>query len=166
MSDAIPFKKLEEGLQKIQRNVKSLIESAKLLLDNGKVYHSSVFSILAIEELAKAHVLKVAKSEKKDLPFEEWNTITKKPRMHFKKWKVYLGKQNLDPEFSKRHPEVTKDIIDNLMAEFHTNFKNKVLYVDWDKRLNNWYWLPAFFPWEGRKRSVELLNAAVNMLCQ
>ena len=127
MTDAIPFKKLDEGLQKIQRNVKSLIESAKLLLDNEKVYHSSVFSILAIEELAKAHVLKVAKSEKRDLPFKEWNTITKKRGMHFKKWKVYLGKtKNLDPEFSKKHPEVTKDVIDYLIAEFHTSFKNRV----------------------------------------
>jgi hypothetical protein len=47
MSDAIPFEKLEEGLQKIQRNVKLLVDYANLLFDNGKFYHfADIFHVI------------------------------------------------------------------------------------------------------------------------
>ena len=155
MSDAIPFKKLEEGLQKIQRNVKSLLESAKLLLDNGKFYHSAVFSIFAIEELAKAHILEVAKSEKRDLTFKEWDEIIFR-KAHRKKWKVFVAKQGIDPKFLEAHKPVKdnvhsknsinfEDVIGHLIGSYYLDLKNHVLYVDWEKRLHRWFWLPESY---------------------
>ena len=157
MSDTIPFEKLDEGLQKIQRNAKSLIDSAKVLIDNEKFYHSAVFSIFAIEELAKAHVLKVAKTEKRDLTFKEWNEITL-VKAHLKKWKVFVAKQgiDIDPKFLEAHKPAEdnvhskdsinfKDAIGYLIGSYYLDLKNHVLYVDWEKRLHKWYWLPGSY---------------------
>jgi AbiV family abortive infection protein len=159
MSNVIPCESLEKGLQIINRNIKSLIETATLLNQNKKFVHSATFSIFAIEEMAKANLLSANHSQKKDIPYAEWDRIVKgrnRKSAHFEKWKTYLESLAL-----KIHPELTKDETVELLAEYYVRLKNNVLYVFWDKRLNQWYWLPDdYSEAEQEKISAELLNAA------
>ena len=167
-TDSIPFERLEEGLELIQRNVKSLIDSAQVLIDNRKFYHSAVFSIFAIEELAKAHVLEHAKTEKRDLAFKEWNEITLS-KAHRKKWKVFVAKQPIDPKFLEAHAPAKdnvnfknsinfKDVVGDLIGSYFLDLKNHVLYVDWEKRLHKWFWLPGSYAPHFRNIQEESAN--------
>jgi AbiV family abortive infection protein len=168
MSNVIPCEGLEKGLRIIKRNVKSLIETATLLNSNKKFLHSAIFSIFAIEEMAKAHLLSANHSQKKDVPFVEWDRIVKgkhRKSAHFEKMKDYLSKQPVNIEVEKKHkalyPSVTIDDIIELIADYHVRLKLNVLYVNWDRRLSQWYWLPDdYSDAEQEKISARLLDAA------
>lgn len=162
MSDGIPYESLEKGLQIIKINVKSLIETATLLNSNKKFLHSALFSVFALEELAKAHVLKTYYSQKKDVPLAEWDRIVKKGNAHFEKMKIYLRTLPVNIDAVKKYPEISTDDVIELTANYHVRLKLNVLYVNWDRRLSQWYWLPDdYCEAEQEKRSVNLLNAAI-----
>ena len=59
------------------------------------------------------------------------------------------------------HPDLTKDEIIEMIAEYYVRLKNNVLYVNWEKRLNKWYWLPEdYSETEQEKISRDLLYSA------
>ena len=157
--DVIPCENLENGIQITKRNVKSLIETATLLNCNKKYLHSAIFSIFAIEEMAKPHLLSANYSQKKDIPYAEWDRIARgrnRKSPHFEKWKTYMDSLNLNI-----HPDLTKDETIEMIAEYYVRLKNNVLYVNWEKRLNKWYWLPEdHSETEQEKISRDLLYSA------
>lgn len=56
---------------------------------------------------------------------------------------------------------MTLDEIIELIADYHVRLKLNVLYVNWDKRLSKWYWLPDDYSEdEQEKISARLLVAA------
>jgi len=164
MSNYIPQKDLEEGLRIIQKNVESLIDTATLLNSNKKFLHSAIFSILAIEEIAKAQILFAYHRQKNDILLTEWNRITRgKPGRsgHLEKMTSYLRTLPINLEEFKEYPEITAEKMVGLFARYYVRLKVNVLYVNWDKRLNKWYWLPDHYSEDEQKiRSDGLLLAA------
>ena len=84
-----------------------------------------------------------------------------------KKFKNYLQTVPVNPEFEKRHkalyPGFPLSEITELIAKYHTRFKLNVLYVNWDKRLGKWYWLPDDYREKDKEeRAPNLLKAAKN----
>jgi AbiV family abortive infection protein len=103
MSDFIPCESLEMGLQIIKKNVKSLIETATLLNSNKKFLHSAMFSIFAIEEIAKAHFLRTNYTQNNNVAYSEWDKIVR-GNAHYKKWKIYLEALSANADDHKNHP--------------------------------------------------------------
>jgi AbiV family abortive infection protein len=162
MSNCIPQKDLEEGLRIIQRNVASLIDTATLLNNNRKFLHSAIFSILALEEMAKGQLLFEHHRKKIDIPMTEWNRITGR-KGHYEKMIGYLRTLPVNPEAVREHPEITTQEIIELTAEYHVRLKLNVLYVNWDKRLIKWHWVPGEYSEDEQKeRSDQLLLVARN----
>jgi AbiV family abortive infection protein len=158
MSDFIPCEKIEKGLQIIKKNVKSLIETATLLNNNKKFLHSAMFSIFAIEEIAKALVLKANSNQNSNITYAEWNKIVM-GKAHYEKWKIYLEALSSNTDDAKKHP--LQDVINELIVNYHQRLKKNVLYVNWDRRLNQWDWIPDYYSEaEQERKSAELLNAA------
>ena len=163
MSDIIPFESLEKGLQIIKKNVKSLIETAILLNSNRKFLHSAIFSIFAIEEMAKAHLLSANHSQNKDVSIAEWGRIVKgkgRKSGHFEKMKDYLEKLSFSIN-AEKNTNVKMDVIIEMIADYHVRLKLNTFYVNWDKKLSQWYWLPDDYKESEQERiSTNLIDAA------
>jgi AbiV family abortive infection protein len=164
MSCSIPYNELEEGLRIILRNVNSLIDTASLLYNNKEFLHSAIFSITAIEEMAKAHLLKANCNDRKDVPITQWDRITRGTRgrsAHLAKITDFVKALPLGVDDIRKHPGVLADTIIELIARYHVRLKLHVLYVDWDKRLGKWQWFPEqYSEKEQEEVSARLLNAA------
>jgi AbiV family abortive infection protein len=136
--DFIPNEKFEEGMAIMRRNSKSLIETASSLYESRLYFHSAIFSIFAIEEMAKSLVLKENLIKKKNLTYDEWNKVVK-GKAHLSKLRIYFDKLFSNEELKKEYQNSNTDLPIELMELFlghYLRLKNNVLYVNWDKRLN------------------------------
>jgi AbiV family abortive infection protein len=162
MPDHIPQKDLEEGLRIIRRNIESLIDTSTLLNNNRKFLHSTIFSLLALEEMSKGQLLFEHYRKKTDIPMTEWKRITGR-KGHYEKMIRYLETLQVNPEAVREHPEITTREIIELTTEYYVRLKLNVLYVNWDKRLCKWHWIPDNYGEDVQKeRSDQLLVVAKN----
>ncbi len=77
----IPVSKLDEGIKKSMSQVRSLIESSKLLYEKRKFPESINLSILGKEEMTKLRVFRIHKKLNKPITNREWKLL----RSHKKK---------------------------------------------------------------------------------
>ena len=161
--DFIPNEKFEEGIAIMRRNSKSLIETASYLYDTKLYLHSAIFSIFAIEEMAKVLVLKENLIKKKNLTYNEWDKVVK-GKAHLSKLRIYFDKLSSNEEIKKEHPNsniAPATELMELILDYYLRLKNNVLYVNWDKRLNKWEWFPNHYKEiDSEMRSKALLNFA------
>jgi AbiV family abortive infection protein len=161
-TDFIPKERLNEGIGIMRRNAESLIGTASYLYDKKVYLHSAVFSIFAIEEIAKTLVLRENLMAKRNLTYGEWDKIAK-GKAHVKKLRIYFNKlfsnEELKNEYPKNDP-LPNEILE-LLLDYYLRLKNNVLYVNWDRRLNKWEWFPQYYEEnDGELRSKSLLNFA------
>jgi AbiV family abortive infection protein len=135
-SDFIPEKELEKGIELILQNVKSLLDSASSLHENNRFLHSTVFSIFAMEELGKLELLKDYRNKRQNLPIQEWDRLATWRAAHKQKLRKYVMTERVE-SVSKLPDEIV-----DLLARYHASFKNRVLYVNWNKRSKKWAWYP------------------------
>jgi AbiV family abortive infection protein len=161
--DFIPNEKFEEGIAIMRKNAKSLIETASYLYDTKLYLHSAIFSIFAIEEMAKSLVLKEKLTMKRNLTYNEWDKIVK-GKAHLSKLRIYFEKLSSNEELKKEYPNsntAPANEIMELILNYYLRLKNNVLYVNWDKRLNKWAWFPNYYKeTDSEIRSRALLNFA------
>ena len=161
--DLIPNEKFEEGIVIMRRNAKSLIETASYLYNTKLYLHSAIFSIFAIEEMAKSLVLKEKLVMKNDLTYGEWDKVIK-GKAHLSKLRIYFDKSASNEEIKKEHPNSSlapSNELTELILDYYLRLKNNVLCVNWDKRLNKWEWFPNYYKeTDSEIRSRALLNFA------
>lgn len=77
----IPFSKLEEGYRKGRNLIIRLYEDSKFFYDSGRFTAAISLAILAREEITKISSIREYQNNRKNMPMEEWNSLTS-PRSH------------------------------------------------------------------------------------
>lgn len=161
MSQFIPHKDLEKGIQTILRNVNALLDSAESLHSEKRYLHSAVFSDLAVEEMAKAQLLMDYHRDRKDLPIAEWRKLSHGRSAHMEKVRKYLSQVIAEDSTTraKMPPMISSNQVIDLIAGYHVRLNQRVLYVDWIEKSNTWQWLPEIYSEkEQMEISARLLN--------
>jgi AbiV family abortive infection protein len=161
LTQVIPHKDLEKGIEIILRNVGALLDSADLLHSRKRYLHSAIFSNLAVEEMAKVQLLMGYHEKGNDLPIMEWNRLSRGAPAHRKKIREYLLRVLTENpgERVKIPSTISSDQIIDLIADYHVRLKQRVLYVNWIENSNTWQWLPEIYSeTEQMEISARLLN--------
>lgn len=151
LNEEIPFLKLEDGYKKGRNLIIRLYEDSKFFYDSGRFTTATSLAILAREEITKISSIRLYQNNRKNMPMEEWKTLSS-PRSHeLKSCKSYEdGKDivsSLGPKIYEKIVETEKNagcslnygsyqeafdnpLVKSRLQKFNT-VKKYCWYLDW-----------------------------------
>lgn len=162
MVSLIPKEKLQEGFDKCNKQIESLLKSSEMLYDENQFHLSLALSMLAIEESTKLGVIERHIQDNTDIDNSEWNEITRygshvkkliKPledaKKHSKDWtfEKYLKLldfatiQGYDVSHAKPYSEVRRSMSKQEIYEISqlNEVKKDCFYLNWQSKKGNWF---------------------------
>ena len=159
-TNEIELKKLKDGIKRCVRLVENLLEDSEILLKRKRYSSSIALSIIAWEEISKAHIMRLQMKKGKGLPMNVWRELTTGRKAHAKKLSsiMFERKKRLEQKMSSKADAYLNEIAQRLglpgladgkTAHVEAIFLEKLfpklnavkqdcLYLNLDKNTNNW----------------------------